>query len=231
MAERRRGGAAVRRSGFMPSGWRRAADLGGALRSAAFGLNHGSGAPESVHRGLGELVSGSGRAARTPPPGSPSPGRARARVPAAARTPGTARGEAGRAASRPGWAPRARGGCAEAAAGEAQSPRAPGDGAERGDGVPAGTCLRSRHQSADARGPPACHARGVYATSSGRSPFSWADRLGRVVGGSSVLPGVSVSRKPRQRGMKGACHAGRGRGRLCPSKCRSGSRLLLSLVS
>lgn len=147
LAERRRGGAVVRRSGFMPSGWRRAADPVGARRSAAYGLNYGSGAPESVHRGLGELVSGSGRAARTPPPGSPSPGRAGMRVPAAARTPGTARGEAGRAASRPGWAPRTRGGRAEAPAGEAQSPRAHGGGAERGDGCPrAPVCARGTRQ-------------------------------------------------------------------------------------
>ena len=36
----------------------------GTLLGLAQRLNHGSGAPESVHRGLGELVSGSGRAAR-----------------------------------------------------------------------------------------------------------------------------------------------------------------------
>lgn len=36
---------------------------------------HGSGAPESVHRGLGELVSGGGLEAGAPLPGSASPGR------------------------------------------------------------------------------------------------------------------------------------------------------------
>lgn len=38
-------------------------------------------APESVHRGLGELVSGGGLTTRDPPSGSPSPGRARAARP------------------------------------------------------------------------------------------------------------------------------------------------------
>ena len=149
----------------------RAAGRGGARRSAAFRPGHGSGAPESVHRGLGELVSGGGPAARAPPAGSPSAGRPSARVPAAAWAPGTMRGEAGRAASRPGWAPRARGGRAEALGEEALGPCARGGGAERGDGAPAGTCLRSRHCAAGARRPPARHARGVCATSSGRSSF------------------------------------------------------------
>lgn len=60
---------------------RQAAGRGGAGRAAAFRPGHGSGAPESVHRGLGELVSGCGPAVRAPPPGSPSPGRARAAGP------------------------------------------------------------------------------------------------------------------------------------------------------
>lgn len=46
--------------------------------AAAIRLGHGSSASESVHRGLGELVSSGGWAARAPPPGSLGSGRARA---------------------------------------------------------------------------------------------------------------------------------------------------------
>lgn len=52
--------------------------LGGRLCTAATRLGHGSGASESVHRGLRELVSRGGWAARAPPPGSPGSRRARA---------------------------------------------------------------------------------------------------------------------------------------------------------
>lgn len=52
--------------------------LGRRVCAAAIGLGYGSGASESVHRGLGELVSSSGWAAWAPPPGSPGSGRARA---------------------------------------------------------------------------------------------------------------------------------------------------------
>lgn len=202
----------------------RAAGQGGARRSAAFRPGHGSGAPESVHRGLGELVSGGGPAARAPPAGSPSAGRPRAHVPATAWAPGTARGEAGRAASRPGWAPRVWGGRAEALGGEALGPCARGGGAERGAAHRrAPVCARCASRRAHGGhllampGGFAQHPQGVL-------HFSWAHRLGRGVGGgSSVLAGVSESRKPRQRGLKGACYPGRGRGRLCPSKCGSRS--------
>ena len=55
--------------------------LRGRLCAAAILLGHGSGASESVHRGLGELVSRGGWAARSPPPGSPGSGPARVALP------------------------------------------------------------------------------------------------------------------------------------------------------
>lgn len=152
---------------------------------------------ESVHQ-LGELVSGSGRGGADSASRKPLPGRAGMRVPAAARTPGTARGEAGRVCRGPAGH-RAPGEAAEAPAGEAQPACSWRRRRERGR-VPAGTCLRSRHQAADARGHLLATPR-VWATSSGRSPFSCRSPGRGVVGGSSILPGVSVSRKPEARGM------------------------------
>lgn len=81
MAERREGRGPRELSQVRLNGRRPAADRRGTRWAAAFLAGHGNVAPESVHRGLGELVSGGGLTTRDPPSGSPSPGRARAARP------------------------------------------------------------------------------------------------------------------------------------------------------
>lgn len=139
----------VRLSGRRPAARGRGTRWAAALRSG-----HGSVAPESVHRGLGELVSCSGPAARDPLPGSPSAGRARAARPH--RGVGTAHRapRAGRRGGRPRAGP-------VSAPREAEPRRSARRHWARGGRAPAGTCLRSRHRTAGARRPPALHSRVV----------------------------------------------------------------------
>lgn len=166
MAERREGRGPRELPQVRLNGRRPAADWKGTRWAAAFLSGHGNVAPESVHRGLGELVSGGGLTTRDPPSGSPSPGRARAVRPRSGV--GTAHhAQAGGAGGRP------RGRAGHRAPGEAETRPSPrrlgarvssGSSAESGDCAPAGTCLRSCHRAVGAKRPPALHAWVLCAT-------------------------------------------------------------------
>lgn len=96
MAERREGRGPRELPQVRQHGRRPAAGWEGTRWAAALLSGHGNVAPESVHRGLGELVSGGGLTTRDPPSGSPSPGRARAARPrSGVGTARTARRQAG----------------------------------------------------------------------------------------------------------------------------------------
>lgn len=161
----------MQQSGLQP---RSGLALGGRLCAAEIRLGHGSRSSESVHRGLWELVSRGGWAARAPPPGSPGSGRARAACPVLQHGhQGTAgRQRSGPAIACPGWALHGRRPRRETSA---QGARPSWPGWQRAPRPRAPVCalvtVRLR--------PPARHARALGKTTQGRSPFSPVDHPGR----------------------------------------------------